>query len=200
MAKRNTDLQILITATEAAIQARAADYPEAMALASRIFSALETPVDANAATAPTRVEPCRHLDGAFAQARKGPGAIAALTDAFAKLAPAFAWHRRPETDRDPAGFQDNHANAIIVGRGGLEEQGQALIGVSLLAPGIEYPRHNHPPEELYIVLSPGKWMQNDAPLTPKRSGDLIHNAPNTWHAMQAMNAPLLAIWCLWLGA
>ena len=26
-----------------------------------------------------------------------------------------------------------------------------------------------------------------------------HNPPNVWHSMQAMKAPLLAIWCLWAG-
>jgi len=81
----------------------------------------------------------------------------------------------------------------------LETRNDVRIGVSLVAPGISYPRHRHPPEELYVVLSPGKWMQNDNPLALKRSGDLVHNPPNVWHSMQAVNVPLLAIWCLWVG-
>ena len=94
---------------------------------------------------------------------------------------------------------DGPANATIIGDGGLEARPDVRIGVSLVAPGIDYPRHRHPPEELYIVLAPGNWMRDDKPLAAKRSGDLVHNPPNAWHAMQSTETPLLAIWCLWTG-
>jgi hypothetical protein len=37
-------------------------------------------------------------------------------------------------------------------------------------------------------------------MVAKRSGDLVHNPSNAWHAMQATDVPLLAIWCLWIAA
>ena len=202
MAGRTAELQRFIDGTEAAIMARAADYPDAMAMAARVFSALRTKGGDTPGNPPARLGACGHLDRALGQARNspgGPGLIAELADVFAALEPAFTWHRRLQSDQEPGGFHDSHANAIIVGKGGLEERGDALIGLSLVAPEMQYPRHRHPPEEIYLVLSPGQWMQNDTPMAARQSGDLVHNPPNTWHAMRAMEEPLLAVWCLWLG-
>jgi mannose-6-phosphate isomerase-like protein (cupin superfamily) len=199
MPGRNKNLQCFIDAAEAGIQARATDFPAAMVLSARIFSALKAPGGTKVGSLPARLPACGHLETAFSQARNGPAPIPALTDAFAALEPELAWDRRHETDQNGGSFYDNHANAIIVGAGGLEVRNDVRIGVSLTAPGIDYPRHRHPPEELYVVLSGGKWMQNDNPLALKQSGDLVHNPPNVWHAMQAADAPLLAIWCLWVG-
>ena len=94
-------------------------------------------------------------------------------------------------------FHDNHANAEIVSPAGLERRDDVRIGVSLVAPDIDYPRHRHPPEELYVVLSPGEWMKSDGPMQAKQSGDIVHNPPGVWHAMRSGDVPLLAIWCLW---
>lgn len=200
MAQRTENLQRFIDAAAAAIQAKSGEHPDAMALATRIFLALKDSGAENSDNQPGRLEPCRHLDNAFTQARNGPPEIAELTDAFAAIEPEFYWVRRLGAADASDDFFNGHANAIIVGRAGLEVRQDALIGVSLVAPNIAYPRHHHPPEELYIVLSPGKWMQNDAPLMAKSSGDLVHNPSNTWHAMQATDVPLLAVWCLWTGA
>lgn len=196
MADRNETLQRFIDATEAGIRARAAQFPDAMPMAGRIFAALKDAGGVRAGNTPTRVAACGHLERALRQARGGP--VRELADAFAAIEPGLAWHRRPGSAEVDGDFHDSHANAVIVGEGGLEARQDARIGVSLVAPNIPYPRHRHPPEELYVVLSPGKWMQDDNPLSYKRSGDLVHNVPNTWHAMQATNVPLLAIWCLWV--
>ena len=50
-----------------------------------------------------------------------------------------------------------------------------------------------------MVMSPGKWMQNDEAPQPRNSGDLIHNTPNAWHAMYSGDVPLLTLWCLWIA-
>ena len=199
MPDRDKKLQCLIDATEAGILARAADYSDAMVMAEQIFSALKNPGGLDTKEPPARLEACGHLENAYRQASRGPEPIPALRDAFAAIEPALAGSRRPKSAQVAEDFYDNHANAIIVGEGGLETRRDVRIGVSLLAPEIVYPRHHHPPEELYLVLSPGEWMQNDGPMVAKRAGDLVHNPPNVWHAMQASKTPLLAIWCLWIG-
>ncbi len=200
MPGRNKNLQRFVDATEAAIRARAVDFPDAMAMTDRIFAALKDGDGVESSVPPTRLPVCDYLDGALGLARGGPGPIPALADAFAAIEPLFAWSRRPEAAHVAGDFYDNHANAVIIGDGGLEARRDVRIGVSLVAPNIHYPRHHHPPEELYIVLSSGKWMQNDNPLAARQSGDLVHNRPNAWHAMQASEtAPLLAVWCLWTG-
>jgi quercetin dioxygenase-like cupin family protein len=197
MPDRNSTLQRFIDATEAGIRARAADFPDAMPLADRVFAALEDAGDGNAKTTPARLPACGHLEEALGQAREGPDPVPELADALAAIEPAFAWHRRPGSAQVAGDFHDSHANAFIVGDGGLETRQDVRIGISLVAPDIHYPAHRHPPEELYIVLSPGEWMQEDGPLVLKRSGDLVHNVSNVWHAMHSTDVPLLAVWCLW---
>jgi mannose-6-phosphate isomerase-like protein (cupin superfamily) len=202
MPDRDLNMQRFIDATEAAIRARATDVPDAMVMVDRVFAALTEAGNAKATNTPTRLEPCRHLENAYSQARAGSEPIRALMDAFADIEPEFTWAPRAGAELVAGNFADNHANAMIVGpggAGGLEARGDVVIGVSLVAPNIFYPRHYHPPEELYIVLSPGEWMQNDNPMVPKQPGDIVHNPSNAWHAMRAMDVPLLAIWCLWIG-
>jgi len=199
MPDRNSNLQRFIATTEAGIRARASDVPDAMAMAGRIFAALKDPGIVNAGNAPTRLPACDHLEGALAAAGEGPDPIPEIGEALAAIEPGFAWVRSPRSAPAAEGFLDGHANANIVGEGGLEVRHDVRIGVSLVAPGIHYPKHRHPPEELYVVMSCGKCMRDDNPFGLKRSGDLVHNYPNAWHAMHATDVPLLAIWCLWVG-
>ena len=85
---------------------------------------------------------------------------------------------------------DNGAGASITLAGGM---------VSLVAPGITYPDHHHPPEEVYVVLSPGEWKHGGSDWFAPGYGGLVYNVSDTVHAMRAGADPLLAIWCLWVG-
>ncbi len=197
MTQRDAAMQNFIDAMQAAVAERAAEAPEAAALADRIFSALATPAEA-ANGGGTRLPVCdASLDDAYANARSGPAPIPDLADAFAAIESRLKWYRRPGSEAVGGPFHDNHANAEIVSANGLERRDDVRIGVSLVAPEIDYPRHRHPPEELYVVLSPGEWMNCDRPMQAKQSGDIVHNPPGVWHAMRSGEVPLLAIWCLW---
>ena len=196
---RDDDLQSFICALEAGIRSRITDYPDATPIVDQIFATLKNTDGIQGNKKPTRLPVCDYLDDAFSQARKGPKTIYELTNALTNIEQKLEWYRRPEAHKNSADFFNGHANAVIVGEGGLEIRQDVRIGVSLVAPRIDYPRHHHPPEELYIALAPGKWMQDDKELILQNSGDLIHNPPNCWHAMQASQSPLLAIWCLWLN-
>jgi quercetin dioxygenase-like cupin family protein len=85
----------------------------------------------------------------------------------------------------------------MTGHGGLEEHSSVRFGVSLIAPNIEYPNHQHPPEEGYLVISEGDWRQANGDWFHRKPGDTVHNVPNIWHAMRSGNSPLLAVWMLW---
>ncbi|MGI9424030.1 MAG: dimethylsulfonioproprionate lyase family protein [Hyphomicrobiaceae bacterium] len=198
MSDRTAELQTFIEAAETFVDARSVELPACRPLAGRIFSALNATVAHPGNEQPRHPAVCDHLPTALAQARGGPPPLPKLADAFAALEPAFAWAPRAGSDAVPGGFRDRHANAVIVGQGGLEQHNDVRIGVSLVAPETDYPRHRHVPEEFYIVLSPGAWMQNDRPLEEKQSGDLVHNVPNVWHAMRSGSVPLLAVWFLWM--
>jgi hypothetical protein len=66
-----------------------------------------------------------------------------------------------------------------------------------MAPHVRYPDHNHPPEEVYLVLSPGWFQHGDSSWSEPGIGGTFHNVPNIKHAMASGDAPLLALWCLW---
>ena len=54
-------------------------------------------------------------------------------------------------------------------------------------------------EEIYLVLSAGQWFNHAAGWYTPGAGGAVHHPPAIVHAMRAGPAPLLAVWCLWLG-
>ena len=138
----------------------------------------------------------RELDGALENARAADadGAHAALLAAFHRLAPALPWYRRACPDRPD--FEAGHANAEIIGAKGLEVRSDLTVGVTLMVPGLTYPDHHHPPEEVYLVLSAGAWRQDAHPWHEPGFGGFVYNPPDILHAMKSLDAPLFAIWSL----
>jgi len=116
--------------------------------------------------------------------------------ALERLSRQLSWYRRPGTEDVGEPFFGGHANATIIGQGGLEARDDVWIGVSLMAPDIVYPVHRHAPEEVYLVLSPGSWWQEGRGWHEPGIGGAVHHAPNVRHAMRSGSSPLLATWCL----
>lgn len=123
-----------------------------------------------------------------------------LCASLEKLAPFLCWRTRSGDHTASADFSLNHANAMILGPGGIEERRDIWIGLSLLAPGTRYPDHRHAPEETYLVLSPGEFRKEGADWFEPGAGGSFYVPPGAEHAMRARDeAPLLAIWALWAG-
>jgi hypothetical protein len=198
MSGRDALLQEFLTSLAEALPAEAVG-PEATAAIGRIYGALQTPRPDGSA-APQRLPVCRYLSEAVATARAGSPSVARVAETFAALEPSLAWAPRAAggpfaSDNWPEG----HANTTIVGPGGLEDRNDLAIGVSLLAPHVRYPDHNHGPEEVYLVLSPGRFQHGDSGWFEPGIGGTLYNQPNIRHAMASDEAPLLALWCLWIG-
>lgn len=196
MTARSTTLQTFFDSMHDAIRSRTEPGDPAARAADRIFAALAEPRSAGPHQ-PNQVAACRHLDDALAAATQAgmPGSDHAR--ALSALAPDLAWYTRGGSDRAGSRFATGHANATIVGQGGFEECTKVRIGVSLLAPDVRYPDHRHPPEEVYVPLSPGAWRQEDGPWHEPGPDGVVYNPPNILHAMRAASVPLLATWCLW---
>lgn len=140
---------------------------------------------------------CRYLRAAIDRARD-VASVASLAGAFSALAPELAWRRRPGAEAHGEVFREGHANALIVGPGGLEQRNDVLVGASLVAPGVRYIDHHHPPEEIYIVMSEGEWYREGKGWYVPGIGGTVYHPPNVVHAMRAGPAPLLALWVLWV--
>ena len=196
-AVRSPDLQLFLTMAETAIRhASSAGEPVHVA-ADRMFTALRTPSTQAERCRTARLPVCRHLPTALEHARRQPGTVSALTDAFAVIEPQLNWKVRAGAETLGEPFLSAHANATIAGPEGLEIRPDVWIGVSLMAPQTRYPDHRHPPEEIYCVLSEGEWRQAGGPWHQPGIGGLVYNPSNIVHAMRSAEPPLLALWFLW---
>lgn len=193
MTTRSTELQAFLDALQAALAVGAPPGSGDAAAADRASAAL---VDPAPGETPRRTvqHACRVLPDALANAREL--GMASLADAFAAIEPGLAWHAREDRVGADANFPTSHANAVIVGAGGLEPRADVRIGVSLMAPHTAYPNHRHPPEEVYVSMSAGHWRQERGPWFEPGPGGTVYNEPNIVHAMRSGEAPLLAIWTL----
>lgn len=165
----------------------------------KIYEALETPHppgDRQARQLPV----CDYLSQTLATARAHSEPLARIADSFSALAPLLFWAPRAASGPFASdNWLEGHANATIVGPNGLESRNDLHIGVSLLAPQVRYPDHRHAPEEVYLVLSPGRFQHGSSSWFEPELGGTLYNEPNIKHAMASGDAPLLAIWCLWTG-
>ena len=71
---------------------------------------------------------------------------------------------------------------------------EVRIGISVMAPNIQYPDHRHPPEEVYVVLSLGACRQGAEAWFEPGVGGIVYNPPDIVHAMKSGTSPLLAVW------
>lgn len=196
MQERDRDLQAFLDSLRAAFAVAAVPGTAAHRTAALIFGALETPETAG--TVKPACQPAGvHLKAAVQNARAASDGVASHAAAIGTLAPRLAWARRNGAEREGEPFASGHANATAVGPGGLEERDDVRVGISLLAPNVVYPDHRHPPEEIYLVVSPGAWRQEDGPWHEPGIGGIVHNPPGIVHAMRSAQSPLLATWCLW---
>lgn len=198
LATRDPALQTFLTSLSEAFRTCSLG-PEAQGAVERIEDALQDPGPANPGP-PQRLPVCTHLDAALATARLGSGAMAAVAEAFAILEPSLRWGRRAAGGPFASeNWLEGHANVTIVGPSGFEDRRDLHIGASLLAPHVRYPDHNHGPEEVYLVLSPGQFQHGDSDWFEPGLGGTLYNTPNIRHAMASKDVPLFAVWCLWAG-
>ena len=194
--ERNADLQDFLDALEVAFAAAAKPESQVRAFLAELVPALAAPA-AKGNGRPARLPVCDHLPAAFQAARSASPEIARLSSALEKIAPLLAWKARPSGGpHSSANWPEGHANATIVGIGGLEERRDVAVGASLLAPQVRYPDHNHPPEELYMIMTPGRFQHGDGSWCEPGPGGTFHNVPGIKHAMASGDGPLLAIWTM----
>ena len=161
----------------------------AHAAALRLKTLLGSPPEPAQSLPPQRLPVCEHIPAATALTRPD------LADAFRALEPELTWRTRAMTNAGP-GFAEGHASARILEPTGLEQRGGLVSGFSLVAPGVTYPEHDHPPEEIYLVLSGGEWWKQGGAWHAPGAGGIVHNPPGIRHAMRGTSVPLLAIWFL----
>jgi len=207
MQTRSAQLTAFLNTMHSAIVERTSTQSDAYRATTRIMQALKEEREA-ATPEPVWLAPCEHLDNAMenvaiqasleteGQPARASASLVEHTRALLDIAPTLAWWHRTADVKLGSPFANGHANATLIGQGGLEERDDVWVGISLMAPNIEYPEHHHAPEEVYLVMSPGHWRQDRGEWFEPGIGGLVCNTPNILHAMRSGSAPLLATWCL----
>lgn len=87
----------------------------------------------------------------------------------------------------------------LIGLRGPIDSKNIACGFLLLGPDIEYPKHSHEAEEIYIPLSSqALWVQGDDDWVSRPSGVPIYHRSWLTHGMRTESTPLLALY-IWRG-
>lgn len=191
---RNGLLQDFLDAAFAAFDGAAAD-PRSRRSLGQMAAHLEVPQPMREGGGKRRAVCDPHLETALSAAAGAP-ALELLVERFRALEPLLDWRPRSTGASASENFAEGHANAMIVGPGGLEERRDVWLGTSLLAPDVRYPDHDHAPEETYLVLSEGEFMHGDSGWFSPGVGGSFYNPPGIRHAMRSGDKPLFALWAL----
>jgi hypothetical protein len=188
MASRDANLQVALDLMCRSVAADAARSTDAERVVRIVEQRLHTVPDSSPAAEAVRLPVCALLDEVLAPATP-------IHQAFRAIEPALTWYCRKGADGDDR-FRSCHANAVLVGPGGIESRDDLWIGATLMAPNTDYPVHRHPPEEIYLALSEGEWWKEKTGWFAPGVGGTVHNAPSALHAMRSGARPLFALWAL----
>ena len=148
------------------------------------------------AVTPSQLPGCAFVADAVRQAKSAEDpVIARIAGMIDAQSPRLRWMLRTGLPGAAGDFPLRHANAMFVGDNGLETS-DVTVGVTIMGPNTVYADHSHPPEETYLVLSPGEWRQNTGPWREPGVGGVVYNPPGIVHSMRSGSHPLLAVWLL----
>jgi hypothetical protein len=195
MISRSEVLQSFVNAATTAFREFAQD-PEARRTVRQVCSALKH-LAVDGSTVGNRLPVCSHLHAALAVETNSQSLDRLITQ-FKAVEPLLNWRCRATNDATTASenFVTGHANAMIIGPSGIEDRRDVWLGVSLLAPHVRYPEHNHEPEEVYLVISEGEFRQEEGGWFSPGIGGSFYNRPLIKHAMRSLASPLFAFWLL----
>jgi hypothetical protein len=144
-----------------------------------------------------------HLAEAMRIAR-GPR-TSGLAAALDPLLPLLHWGQSAGYVADPpnAGFLAGYAHATLLGSAAArpvaaDPAARVGFGLLLLGPGVHYPAHRHPADEVYVPLTPARWSDGADQASVRAAGTALHHPPGRPHAMRTDGTPLLALY-VWRG-
>lgn len=120
-----------------------------------------------------------------------------LVNRLASLASHLTWGQTYSEQDFGAGFLEKYGWTEFIGLRGPIASERIACGVLFLGPQIEYPRHSHAAEEIYVPLTGQTlWQCGDQDWVYRSAGLPIYHAARMPHAMRTKSVPLLALY-LW---
>lgn len=124
-----------------------------------------------------------------------------LLQTFADHCHRLRWEQsyRAEDGLVAKAMLDAYGFADVIGERGPFVSDRIRSGILVFGPGIDYPRHHHAAEEIYVLLAGNAEfsLDGEAPAM-RRAGDLIYVEPNRPHALVTRKKALV-IFYLWQG-
>lgn len=110
------------------------------------------------------------------------------------------WWGQTYTSKDfGEAFLKNYGWTELIGLRGPVVSNDIACGFLLLGPNIEYPKHSHEAEEVYVPSnSKALWIQGEEGWMSKQSGLPIYHEPWIPHGIRTSPTPLLALY-IWHG-
>ncbi len=122
-----------------------------------------------------------------------------LVDTLFAVSNQIAWGQTYSVDDFGSGFLERYGWTELIGLRGPVASERIACGFLMLGPEIEYPRHSHEAEEVYIPLTePTFWMRGDEDWKLRSACRPIYHPSRMPHAMRTESTPLLALY-LWRG-
>ena len=120
-------------------------------------------------------------------------------DAFAGVAPEAMWRRTYRDEDIGAGFNRNFGCYELVGGNGHFACATYGGFIVYARPGLWYPWHDHPAEELYLVIAgEAEFLAEGRDPVRLGPGEAAFHASMQPHAMQTHDAPVLC-YVAWRG-
>ena len=118
---------------------------------------------------------------------------------LAALVNHIAWGQTYSAQDFGVGFLEKYGWTELIGLRGPIASDSIACGFLFLGPQIEYPRHRHEAEEVYVPLTAQTlWQRSHHDWAYRAPGLPIYHAPWMPHAMRTETVPLLALY-LWRG-
>jgi mannose-6-phosphate isomerase-like protein (cupin superfamily) len=125
------------------------------------------------------------------------GHLRRLAESTAAVEDGLHW--RNKYPQSQARLYDRFGFCDLVGPDGVQPSDHVTLGLVIVGPNTNYPLHEHPARELYLVLSgSADWAVDDAPFAPRPPGSLILHREMQPHAMRTGDETLLAL-SMWRG-
>ena len=122
-----------------------------------------------------------------------------MASRLASLANNLTWGQTYSAEDFGAGFLEKYGWTEFIGLRGPIASDRMACGVLFLGPRIEYPRHSHEAEEVYVPLTgQSLWQCGDQDWSYRPVGLPIHHPSGMWHAIRTESVPLPALY-LWRG-
>jgi len=115
------------------------------------------------------------------------------------LAHHLGWGQTYSAEDFGAAFLEKYGWTELIGLRGPINSKDIACGFLLLGPGIEYPKHSHDAEEIYLPLSSGSsWIKGEENWIYRPGNVPIYHGSQQTHGMRTETIPLLALY-IWRG-